>query len=120
MTFNEEGTFYHYLVLFLGVMILGLYFYFMLVTMISDFWMNLISFTVALLLVVTTLSIPQSASRSGRTGLTMLSGFLAGIVGYLDLALYNFGDPINFGIVVFAWLAFGILLSFAAFNWLQE
>ena len=55
-------------------------------------------------------------TRSGRVGLTMLTGILCGIHAYLIFILFD----LIMGIILFAWMAFGLLVAFAAFNWLYE
>jgi hypothetical protein len=46
----------------------------------------------------------------------MLSGILGGIHAYLIFTMYD----LIMGIVLFAWMGFGLLVAFAAFNWLHE
>jgi hypothetical protein len=75
-----------------------------------------IIFLSGLFFVVATLSIAFSNTRNGRIGATMLSGVFGGVHAYLDITQYT--DLA--GILLFAWIAFGLLLAFAAFSWLRE
>jgi len=95
LSYKEEGTFFYYLALLIGMGFIGAY-----------FW----------IFVVATLGIAYATTRSGRIGATMLSGIFGGIHAYLDITQYT--DLA--GILLFAWIAFGLLLAFAAFAWLRE
>lgn len=55
-------------------------------------------------------------TRSSRVALTMLTGILGGIHVYL---LFTMLDLIA-GIILFALMAMGLLIAFAAFSWLNE
>ncbi len=116
LTVGEEGTFFYYLGLLVGMGLIGAYLWVVLTTITSGALFNYVLFIDGLLLVVSTFGLAFAATRSGRIGLTMISGVLGGIHGYLDIVLF----PPIVGIVMFAWIAFGLLLSFATLSWLHE
>ncbi len=116
LTVSEEGAFFYYLVLLIGAGLLGAYFWVVLMSITPGAVFNYILFVSGLLLVSSTYGLALAASRPGRVMLTVLSGLIGGVHGYLDLALFT--DLM--GIVMFAWVAFGLLLSFAALSWLRE
>lgn len=58
----------------------------------------------------------SAITRSSRVALTMLTGILGGIHVYL---LFTMLDLIT-GIILFALMAMGLLIAFAAFSWLNE
>ena len=76
-------------------------------------------------LVAAALGFATAKTRSSRVGLTMLSGITGGIHAYLIFAYLTF-NPISglfdvlVAIILFAWVAFGTLVSFATLSWLQE
>jgi len=116
LSYKEEGTFFYYLALLIGMALIGAYLWIILtVAPINPSYQYFI-FLSGLLLVASTLGIAYANTRSGRIGLTMLSGIFAGVHGYLDVTQYT--DLA--GILLFAWLGFGLLLAYAAFSWLRE
>ncbi|MFQ5832660.1 MAG: hypothetical protein ACE5H4_08165 [Candidatus Thorarchaeota archaeon] len=116
MSYKEEGTFFYYLALLIGMTLIGSYLWIILTVAPIDPSYQYVIFMSGVLLVVSTLGIAYANTRSGRIGLTMLSGIFAGVHGYLDITQYT--DLA--GILLFAWLAFGLLLAYAAFSWLRE
>ncbi|MFX1367895.1 MAG: hypothetical protein ACFFAY_04785 [Promethearchaeota archaeon] len=116
MAYKEEGTFFYYLALLIGMGFIGAYFWISLtVAPITPGYQYLI-FLSGLFFVASTLAIAYADSRSGRIGTTMLAGIFGGVHAYLDITQYT--DLA--GILLFAWVAFGLLLAFAAFSWLRE
>ncbi|MHA1958677.1 MAG: hypothetical protein ACW99U_00445 [Candidatus Thorarchaeota archaeon] len=116
MSYREEGSFFYYLALLIGMTLVGAYFWTILDNLPSDFLVNYTLFLSGFFLVISTMGLGYTKDRSSRIGLTAVSGIFAGIHGYLDITLF----PILTGIILFAWIAFGLLLSFAAFTWLKE
>ena len=121
MGHSEESSIFLYIGLLLGMGLLAPYFWIILtadaLVMNADVLMRLLLFLSGLLLVVSTLGIATTKTRSSRIGLTMLSGAAGGVHGYLDLALFI--DNL-IGIIMFAWVALALLLTFATFSWLLE
>ncbi|MFX0055795.1 MAG: hypothetical protein ACFFAX_14715 [Promethearchaeota archaeon] len=116
MSYKEEGTFFYYLALLIGMGFIGAYFWIILTVAPIDLNFQYFIFLSGLFFVVATLSIAYAATRSGRIGATMASGIFGGVHAYLDITQYT--DLA--GILLFAWVAFGLLLAFAAFAWLRE
>jgi len=115
---GEEGTFFYYLALLIGMALLGVYFWTLMTTTVVV--VNLLFYWVlvmgGILLVVSTFGFAAANTRSSRVGLTMVSGILAGIHAYLLFTMYS----LIAAIILFAIMAFGLLIAFAAFNWLYE
>jgi hypothetical protein len=118
LTERDEGAFFQYLALLIGMAFLGAYFWLLLTPtiVIQTLWHFLLIVS-GILLVASTLALGASTTRSGRTGLTMLTGVFGGVHGYLDLILFN---DLFVGVILFAWIAFSLLIAFAAFSWLRE
>lgn len=116
MTYKEEGTFFYYLALLIGMVLVGSYLWLIFTTLPTNFTAHFILFMTGVLLVITTLGFSYAETRSGRLGLTMATGILAGVHGFLELVYF----PLLEGIILFAWFAFGLLLSLAAYSWLKE
>ncbi|MFW9806667.1 MAG: hypothetical protein ACFFFK_08065 [Candidatus Thorarchaeota archaeon] len=118
MVRGEEGTFFYYLALLIGMALLGVYFWTLMTTTvvvvnILFYWVLVMG---GMLLVVSTFGFAAAKTRSSRVGLTMLTGILAGVHMYLIFTMYN----LILAIILFAILGFGLLIAFAAFNWLYE
>ncbi|MFW9908022.1 MAG: hypothetical protein ACFFEF_05565 [Candidatus Thorarchaeota archaeon] len=116
MNTTEEGGFFYYLALLIGMVFVGAYLWHIMTTPTSSQIFQFILVMSGILLVASSFMFAYSNTRSMRIGMTMASGILGGIHGFLTLTLF---DLIT-GIILFAWMAFGILLAFAAFNWLHE
>ena len=115
---GEEGTFFYYLALLIGMALVGAYFWFIMntsivVVSILFYWILVLG---GLLLVGSAFGFASANTRSSRVGLTMITGILGGIHGYLLFTMYD----VILAIILFAWMAFGLLVAFAAFNWLYE
>jgi hypothetical protein len=115
---GEEGTFFYYLALLIGMALVGAYFWYLMtstivVVSILFYWILVLG---GLLLVGTAFGFASAKTRSSRVALTMLTGILGGIHGYLIFTMYD----LIMGIILFAWMAFGLLIAFAAFAWLHE
>jgi hypothetical protein len=115
---GEEGTFFYYLALLLGMAMLGIYFWAIIsVTLASMYlffqWILIMG---GILFVGSAFGFISAKTRSSRVSLTMLSGILGGIHSYLIFVLFD----IIVAIILFAWMAIGLLIAFAAFNWLYE
>ncbi len=115
---GEEGTFFYYLALLIGMALLGAYFWTLITTPIVV--VNIIFYWVlvlgGLLLVGSAFGFALANTRSGRIVLTMLTGILGGIHLYLIFTMYTLIE----GIILFAWMGIGLLIAFAAYNWLHE
>ncbi|UCE11776.1 MAG: hypothetical protein JSW61_07555 [Candidatus Thorarchaeota archaeon] len=116
MGYREEGSFFYYLALLIGMTLVGAYFWYILDTPLTNTVSHLMLFLSGVLLVVSTMGLGYANTRSGRIGLTAMSGIFAGVHGYLDITVF----PLLTGIILFAWIAFGLMLAFAAFAWLKE
>ncbi len=115
---GEEGTFFYYLALVIGMALLGAYFWYIITTpivvvSILFYWILIFS---GILLAASAFGFVSANTRSSRVALTMLTGILGGVHGFLIFSMYD----IIMGIILFAWMAFGLLVAFAAFNWLYE
>lgn len=113
---GEEGTFFYYLGLLIGMVLIGSYFWLILNVTIVNLLIHMIFVMSGIFLVISALGFAAAQTRSSRIGLTMLSGSVGGIHLYLIFAQFD----VIAGIVLFAWVAFGSLVAFASLNWLQE
>ncbi len=113
---TEEGGFFYYLALLIGMVLLGAYLWHIMITPTFSQFFQFILVMSGIILIMTAMLFVYGKTRSMRIGMTIASGILGGIHGFLVLALYG---AIT-GIILFAWMAFGLLLAFAAYNWLQE
>jgi hypothetical protein len=113
---TEEGGFFYYLALLIGMALIGAYLWYIISVPTFNVAFQIITLFTGILLVVAAMGFVYAKTRSARISMTAVSGILGGVHGYLDLALYGLVT----GIILFAWIAFGILLAFAAFNWLHE
>ena len=115
---GEEGTFFYYLALLIGMALWGAYIWTImnttvLVVSVLVIWLLVFS---GLFLGVAAFGFAAAKTRSSRVGLTMLTGILCGVHAYLIFSMYD----LIMGIILFAWMALGLLIAFAAFNWLYE
>ena len=78
---------------------------------------KLFFFLSGLVLVLSTIALGQAKTRPGRTGLTIFSGLIGGVHGYMDIVLF---PNWLFGTLLFFWIGFGVLLTAAALSWLPE
>ena len=113
---GEEGSFFYYAGLLLGMTLVGSYLWLILNTVITNMLFHAILFFTGIFLVIAALGFATARTRSSRVALTMLTGIVGGVHAFLIFVSY---DLIS-GIVLFAWVAFGTLLAFAALSWLQE
>ncbi len=113
---RDEGGFFYYLALLIGMGLVGAYMWYILVTPSPYEVYNFIMYISGALLVATSFLFAYAKTRTSRVLMTVLSGIIGGMHFFLDIALYDY----VMGLILFAWLAFGVLLSFAAFNWLLE
>jgi hypothetical protein len=97
--------------------LLGAYFWMILTATIVDIFIKATFFLTGLIVVLSTFGLAGAKKRSSRVILTTMSGLIGGVHGYLDIVLF----PADlWGALLFAWLAFGLLLAFAALAWLPE
>ena len=118
LTRGEEGTFFYYLALLLGMALLGAYLWNILTTTLAPQYMffHWILVMSCILLITTAFGFVAANTRSSRISLTMISGVVGGIHAYLIFVLFD----LIMGIILFAWMALGLLVAFAAFNWIYE
>ncbi|MBY8996316.1 MAG: hypothetical protein KGD60_01195 [Candidatus Thorarchaeota archaeon] len=118
MTSGEEGTFFYYLALLIGMVLLGAYFWTLMNATIIGVSMILYLTLVlgGMLLVGSTFGFSSTNTRSSRVGLTMLTGILGGIHIFLLFTIFD----LIVGIILFAWMGIGLLIAFAAYSWLHE
>ncbi|MBN2229133.1 MAG: hypothetical protein JW779_06025 [Candidatus Thorarchaeota archaeon] len=112
-----RGTFFYYLVLLIGMGLLGVYFWIILTATISDIAIKLVLFLSGIVTVCSTFALARTKSRPGRVSLTTLSGIIGGVHGFLIITLFPEG---LMGALLFFWMACGLLLAFAALAWLPE
>jgi len=118
LTSGDEGTFFYYLALLIGMALLGAYFWTLINTTIVGVSVILYLTLImgGILLVGSTFGFASARTRSSRVSLTMLSGILAGIHAFLIFTIFD----LIMGIILFAWMGIGLLIAFAAFSWLHE
>ena len=120
MTMSDEGTIWHYLGLFVGMVFLGSYLWYLLfpfgIASNPTLLETQLLMVTGIFLIASTLALGFAKTRNERIITTMLSGSLGGIHGYMDLLFFAPGA----GIILFAWLAIGLLLAFSVLAWLQE
>ncbi len=116
MVRGEEGTFFYYLGLLVGMTLVGSYLWLILNEAIANVIFHMILFMSGVFLIAAALGFAAAKTRSSRIGLTMLSGIVGGIHAYLIFVLFD----LIAGIILFAWIAFGSLVAFATLSWLQE
>jgi hypothetical protein len=115
---GEEGKFFYYLTLLIGMALLGIYFWIIVTAMFTPqyvlfHWILIMS---GILLMASAFGFVGANTRSSRVTLTMVSGILAGVHAYLIFVLFE----LLMSIILFAWMALGLLIAFAAFNWIYE
>ena len=113
---SDEGGFFYYLALLAGMFLIGAYLWLIMIVPTFSQMFQLVLLLSGILLVVVAMTFVYARTRSSRIGLTVATGILGGIHGYLDLALYGW----FVGLVLFAWMAFGLILAVSAYNWLYE
>ena len=99
---------------------LGVYFWIILTTNIVNMLVYLIFIFTGVIATVATMGLAMTKTRSGRLGLTMLSGFIGGIHGYLDIALYPIETYGFWGAFLTFWWLCGLMLAGAALFWTME
>jgi hypothetical protein len=117
VTYRQESPLIYYVVLFVGMALFAAYFWVILTAAVVYTLFHYALYVSGLLLGASTFLLAFANTRSARTGLTALSGMAAGIHSYLLLTLFSQGGS---GIILFAWMAAGLLFGFAAFAWLRE
>jgi len=115
---GEEGTFFYYLTLLLGMALLGAYLWNILTVTLAPQYMffHWILVMSGIILIASAFGFVAANTRSGRVSLTMISGVVGGIHSFLIFVLFD----LIMGIILFAWMALGLLVAFAAFNWIYE
>ncbi len=113
---REEGGFFYYLALLIGMGLVGAYFWYTLTYPVGFGIFNFIMFISGVILLLTSFAFAYLKTRMQRVVMTIVSGLLGGIHFLLVVGMFE----VFMGIILFAWIAFGLLLAFAAFNWLLE
>ncbi len=119
---REEGGFFYYLALLIGMSLIGAYMWYTLTTPATveafhfSSYYQFILFMSGIVLLASSFLFAYTKTRTSRVAMTAVCGVTGGVHFFLDISMY---DMIP-GIILFAWMAFGILLAFAAFNWLLE
>jgi hypothetical protein len=115
---GEEGTFFYYLALLLGMALLGAYLWIILTMTLAPQYMffHWVLVMSGIILIATAFGFVAANTRPSRVSLTMASGIVGGIHAYLIFILFD----VIMGIILFAWMALGLLVAFAAFNWIYE
>ncbi len=113
---RDEGGFFYYVALLAGMFLIGTYLWHILVTPTGYQGFHFIMYATGFLLPVSAFGFAFAKARTSRVGLTVITGVIAGIHFFLEITL--FGSFV--GVILFAWMSFGLLLAFAAFSWLLE
>ncbi|MHA2024518.1 MAG: hypothetical protein ACW98U_01360 [Candidatus Thorarchaeota archaeon] len=122
---GEEGTLFYYTGLLFGMVLVGSYIWLILNATVWNLIFHAILVMSGIFLVAAALGFASAKTRSSRVGLTMLSGITGGIHAYLIFAYLTYNPILGLfdvlvAIILFAWVAFGTLVSFATLSWLQE
>lgn len=112
---NLRKNFTYYSSMLLGIAFLLLYIWYTIGLLFIDPFYKMILIEASILLVATSLGFAYMKTRRTRIFMTVVSGSLAGVHGYLSIALFT-----GAGVYMFGWFGFSLLLIFAAFNWLKE
>ena len=115
VAFNLRKNWEYYTTLVLGASLICVFLGTMWLSQTSSELFKLVLMADSGLLVVVSLAFTLAKTRRHRTLMTILSGALFGIHGYLSIALYP-----GIGVYVFGWFGFSLLIVFAAFNWFKE
>ncbi|MGQ4911547.1 MAG: hypothetical protein ACP6KW_05200 [Candidatus Thorarchaeota archaeon] len=115
-----QGTVFYHLVLLIGMAFIGVYFWIILTAQIANQLIHLIFILTGFIATVSTMGLAKAHSRSGRLGLTMLSGLVGGVHGHLDITLYPMDTWGFMGTILFFWWLLGLMLAFAALFWGTE
>ncbi|TFG33624.1 hypothetical protein EU527_07395 [Candidatus Thorarchaeota archaeon] len=112
-----RGTLFYYLVLLIGMGLIGAYFWLIVTADITDRMVKMAFFLTGFCLVLSTFALAGATKRVSRIAFTTISGLSGGIHGYLDIVLFQEG---LWGALLFGWIAFGLLLAYAALAWIPE
>ena len=77
---------------------------------------KLVLFMSGILLIASAFGFVAANTRSSRVTLTVVSGVLGGIHAYLIFTLFEYLT----NVILFAVMALGLMIAFAAFNWIYE
>ena len=118
MASGKEGKFFYYLLLLIGMALLGAYMWIIMNAALAPQYLffKLILFISGILLIASASGFVAANTRSGRVTLTMVSGVLGGIHVYLIFTLFEYLT----NVILFALMALGLMIAFAAFNWIHE
>ena len=79
-------------------------------------FLHWILFMSGIVLIASAFGFIDANTRSSRVALTMVSGVFGGIHAYLIFVLFEYLT----NVILFALLALGLMIAFAAFNWIYE
>lgn len=97
--------------------LLGAYFWLILTASIPNLMIKTMFFLTGICLVFSTFALAGAKKKASRIIFTIISGLAGGIHGYLDIVLFQEG---LWGAMLFGWIVFGLMLSYAALAWLPE
>jgi hypothetical protein len=115
-----RGTIFYYLGLLLGMAMLGIYFWIILTANVANLLVYIIFLFTGIVATLTTMGLAAAKTRSGRMGLTTLSGLIGGVHAYLDIVLYPIETYGFWGALLTFWWLCGLMLAGAAVFWLTE
>jgi len=115
---GEEGKFFYYLSLLIGMALLGAYMWIIMSAALAPQYVffHLVLFMSGILLIASAFGFVATDTRSSRVALTIVSGVFGGIHSYLIFVLFEFLT----NVILFALMALGLMIAFAAFNWLHD
>jgi hypothetical protein len=115
---GKEGKFFYYLSLLIGMALLGAYMWILVGAAMAPQYLffKLILFMSGILLVASAFGFIAADTRSSRVALTIVSGVFGGIHAYLIFTLFEYLT----NVILFALMALGLMIAFAAFNWIYE
>lgn len=115
MIMSHEGSnFFTVLALMIGLGFAGSYMWFVCSPFYFEFF-HLLFYASGLSLIGISILFAYAKKRLIRVILTIGSGILGGIHFYLTVNLFP-----EVGLILFAWMAFGLLLTVSGFLWLAE
>jgi len=115
---GEEGKFFYYLSLLIGMALLGVYLWIITSAVLAPQYMffHWVLVMSGILLIASAFGFVAAKTRSSRVTLTIASGVLGGVHAYLIFVLFE----LLTNVILFAWMALGLMIAFAAFNWIYE
>ncbi len=106
----------YYVGFLLGLFLVGTCLWVFFDTLLLTRWLDLILFGSGIGMFGSTILIVHANRRSTRLLLTIISGSLAGVYGFLAVVYYTVFP----GYFMFMWLSFGTLLTLANYQWIAK